>query len=675
MHSTPELLLDRVDRFLNDFLPRGLVADHRPLRLSAWTVPADAEGVGEPIPFATAVELAEFEDVAEGFSWGPAWGTTWFRVEGEVPAEWADAPGRVELSLDLGFTRGMPGFQCEGLVRTLDGRAVKGLEPLNHHVPVDARPGESFAFLVEAAANPDLGRFSGPDAFVASPLGDKATAGLEPRYRLGGMRLRRVDTEVEALIHEVVVARGLAVALPEHEPRRARLLAALERGLYAVDPGAPGAGAAAARRILAPSLDSPAAPSAHRVVATGHAHIDSAWLWPSRETVRKVTRTYSNVVDLLDRDPDAVFASSSAQHFAWVQKGDPDLFERIRAYVAEGRFVPVGNTWVECDVNMPSGESLARQLLYGTRFFEREFGVRSEVGWLPDSFGYPGSLPQLLRRAGIRWFFTQKMCWNDVDTMPHHSFDWEGIDGSRVFTHFTPNNTYNGTMHPSELARSVENFSDHAGAGTSLMPFGYGDGGGGPTREMMTLGRLQADLEGSARVQFDTPQAFFAEADEAYADRPVWAGEMYLEFHRGVFTSQSRTKRGNRRNEALLVEAELWWAQAAVLRGAAYPHDELDALWEQILLLQFHDILPGSSIAWVHREAEEAHAVATERLEALIDRALAVVVGEGDAELVANPAPSRCPGCPATASAPRRRPRRRRWRRCRTGRCVSPRRR
>ena len=227
------------------------------------------------------------------------------------------------------------------------------------------------------------------------------------------------------------------------------------------------------------------------------------------------------------------------------------------------------------------------------------------------------------------------MCWNDVDTMPHHSFDWEGIDGSRVFTHFTPNNTYNGTMHPSELARSVENFSDHAGAGTSLMPFGYGDGGGGPTREMMALGRLQADLEGSARVQFDTPEAFFAEADEAYADRPVWAGEMYLEFHRGVFTSQSRTKRGNRRNEALLVEAELWWAQAAVLRGAAYPHDELDALWEQILLLQFHDILPGSSIAWVPREAEEAHAVATERLEALIARALAVVVGEGDAELVA----------------------------------------
>jgi len=480
VHHTPELLLNRIDRFLNEYLPRGVVSDDRPLRLAAWTVPGDADGAGEPIPFSVAVERARFEDVTEGYRWGAPWATTWFRVEGEVPAGWADAEGRVELSLDLGFNQAKPGFQCEGLVRTTDGRAVKGLEPRNHHVPVDAAPGESFAFLVEGAANPDLSGgndFAGPTAYAPSPLGHKATAGSEPRYRLGRMRLCLIDTEVEALIREVTVLRGLAGVLADHEPRRARILAGLEAALYAVDPDTPSVGASRARAILAPLLASPAVPSAHRIVATGHAHIDSAWLWPSRETIRKVTRTYANVIDLMDRDPEAVFVSSSAQHFAWVKRGDPALFERIRARVAEGRFLPVGNMWVESDVNMPSGESLARQLLHGTRFFEREFGLRSEVGWLPDSFGYPGSLPQLLRRAGIRWFFTQKMCWNDVDTMPHHSFSWEGIDGTRIFTHFPPNNTYSGDMRPVELARSVANFADHSGASTSLMPFGFGDGG------------------------------------------------------------------------------------------------------------------------------------------------------------------------------------------------------
>jgi alpha-mannosidase len=233
--------------------------------------------------------------------------------------------------------------------------------------------------------------------------------------------------------------------------------------------------------------------------------------------------------------------------------------------------------------------------------------------------------------------------------MPHHSFLWEGTDGSRIFTHFPPTNTYSGDLRPTELARAVRNFADHGGATRALMPFGYGDGGGGPTREMVADARIQSDLEGSARVELGTPEAFFREAEAEYADVPVWSGEMYLEFHRGIFTSQSRTKRGNRRNEQLLVEAELWSAAATLSAGTAYPYDELDELWRDVLLLQFHDILPGTAIAWVHREAERSHAATTERLERIIAAALGALSGDGEGERFANSAPRALRGVPAFA--------------------------
>ncbi|MCP2635961.1 glycosyl hydrolase-related protein [Microbacterium sp. HD4P20] len=654
MPEADRLILERADRFVHDYLAKAVVADRRRLGVRGWVVPGEAGLPGEPVPFATLPDESAFATVDAGEPWGRAWGTTWFLVDGEIPTAWGDRAGRIELSLDLGFSQAKPGFQCEGLVRTPDGRAVKGLEPRNHHVPLEAGPGSTFRYYVEAASNPDLSGgddFKSVTAFRPTSAGDAATAGEEPLYRLGRCEVRLVDTGVEELRREVAILCGLARELTDSDPRRARILDGVERALYAINPDEPSNGVEAARGILRPLLASPAAPSAHRIVATGHAHIDSAWLWPARETVRKVARTFANVLELMDRDADLTFVSSSAQHFAWVKQNDPELYERVRRRVAEGRFLPVGNMWVESDVNMPSGESLARQLLYGTRFFEDEFGARSDVGWLPDSFGFPASLPQLLRSAGLRWFFTQKMCWNDVNTMPHHTFRWEGLDGTRIFTHFPPNNTYSGDMRPTELARSVRNFSDHAHASSSLMPFGYGDGGGGPTREMMADGRAQSDLEGSPRLRFGGPREFFLEAEEEYADAPIWSGEMYLEFHRGIYTSQSRTKRGNRRNEWLLVEAELWCAAAALRTPFDYPYEQLDELWREVLLLQFHDILPGSAIAWVHREAERSHARVTARLEGLIEGAVAALADRGDEPLLLNPAPVPAGGVPAWGAA------------------------
>ncbi|NEA40882.1 glycoside hydrolase family 38 C-terminal domain-containing protein, partial [Streptomyces sp. SID11385] len=412
---------------------------------------------------------------------------------------------------------------------------------------------------------------------------------------------------------------------------------------------------------LREALAAPAARSAHRVYAVGHAHIDSAWLWPVRETVRKCARTFSNVLDLMDQDPDLVFACSSAQQYAWMKEFYPELFARIKERVAEGRFVPVGGMWVESDTNMPGGEALARQFVEGKRFFLDEFGVEPREVWLPDSFGYTAALPQIARAAGADAFLTQKLSWNEVNAFPHHTFTWEGIDGSRLFAHFPPVDTYNSTLSAAELAHTERNFMDKGRANTSLVPFGYGDGGGGPTREMMAAARRAASLEGSPTVRVAAPAEFFAAARAESGTPPVWSGELYMEGHRGTYTSQARTKRGNRTSERLLHEAELWAATAAVRTGAAYPEQALRRSWHTVLLQQFHDILPGSSIGWVHDQAEEEYRKVGERLEPLIDAAVRAATGPGEAGgegsgagLWANAAPFAIDGVPAHGVGPRR---------------------
>jgi alpha-mannosidase len=338
---------------------------------------------------------------------------------------------------------------------------------------------------------------------------------------------------------------------------------------------------------------------------------------------------------------------SSAQQFAWLREHQPVLFERVRERVSSGQFVPVGGMWVESDTNMPGGEALARQFVHGKRFFLDAFGVETEEVWLPDSFGYSAALPQLARLSGSRWFLTQKLSWNSTNRFPHHTFDWEGIDGTRVFTHFPPVDTYNSELSGAELAHAVANFAEKGRATRSLVPFGWGDGGGGPTREMLARAARTRDLAGSPRVTLESPRAFFAAAEAEYPDRPVWSGELYLEYHRGTYTSQARTKAGNRRSEHLLREAELWSASAAVLGLLAYPYDDLERLWRTVLLHQFHDILPGSSIGWVHREAVQTYAHVEAELTAMADAARRALAGPGDREIVFNANPYPVDGVPA----------------------------
>ncbi|GAA1448467.1 alpha-mannosidase [Leifsonia poae] len=613
MYQQNQLVEMRVDRFVRERLAPAVERVRVPVTIEAWEVP------DEPVPFAQAI-AAPYVPFAVGQPWGKPWGTTWFHVTGTVPAEWEADSDDVELVVDLGFTAGQVGFQAEGLVWTPDGRILKALEPYNGYVRLQVAPGTSFELYLEAASNPDVG--SEFVDFIPTKLGRKSTAPPTPIYALRRIDVVHRDREVWELIQDVWTARGLAAELPETSPRRASLFAALDATVDAVDPCDVSGTASAGRAVLAPVLASPAAPSAHRVFAVGHAHIDSAWLWPVRETVRKCARTFSNVLDLMDQDPDFVFACSSAQQFAWMKQFYPELFERIRARVAEGRFIPVGGMWVESDTNMPGSEALARQFVEGKRFFLEEFGYEPKEVWLPDSFGYTGALPQIARAAGADYFLTQKISWNEVNRFPHHSFDWEGIDGTRIFTHFPPVDTYNSQLSGAELAHAERNYQDKDRANTSLVPFGYGDGGGGPTREMVAAARRTASLEGSPTVRVASPAEFFAAASAEFDPAPVWAGELYLEFHRGTYTSQARTKRGNRRSEHLLHEAELWATTAAVRTGAAYPVEALRAAWQTVLLQQFHDILPGSSIGWVHDQAEQNYAIVAQSLEGVIAEAI-----------------------------------------------------
>ena len=621
MHDDRALIERRLQRSLRR-IEEAVYRGADPVELARWDV------AGEPVPVTEALAAA-YDPAQVGDRWGPPWGTTWFRVRGLVPAVLADGP--IELRVDLGFTSAGAGFQAEGLVYRPDGTPVKAINPRTPWVRITDSP---FELYIEAAANPTV-----LDDYRPTPMGDVQTAGRAPLYRLARAELAVFDEQVWQLQQDLEVLGQLAAELDSRDARRWEILLAVDRALDRVDMGDVAATAPAAREALAGIWVASARASAHRISAVGHAHIDSAWLWPVRETVRKVARTASNVVSLMADHPELVYAMSSAQQYAWLKEHRPEVWTEVAKWVGEGRFVPVGGMWVESDTNMPGGEALARQFSHGKRFFLDEFGIETREVWLPDSFGYSAALPQLVALSGSRWFLTQKISWNATNRFPHHTFKWEGIDGTQVFTHFPPADTYNSEISGAELAHAARNFAEKGVASRSLLAFGWGDGGGGPTREMLARAARLRDLDGSPRVEIESPAAFFSNAEADYPNPPVWVGELYLELHRGTYTSQAKTKQGNRRCEHLLREAELWCAAATVRAGADYPYAGLDRLWKLVLLQQFHDILPGSSIRWVHREAVANYTAATAELEDMIAAALGVLAGPGTSGTAFNATP------------------------------------
>jgi alpha-mannosidase len=460
----------------------------------------------------------------------------------------------------------------------------------------------------------DLG-YDGPTGFTCEALAwkdGKPWRGVDPNHRWFPIDGPEVDIYLEAAANPRATEQGREpapsmIALRQ-SPEPAFVLRRAELQIH--DSGDNGNEA---------PLD-----TSHQITAVGHAHIDTAWEWPIREAKRKVARSWSTQLALMDAYDDYVFAASQPAQYAWMKDSYPDIYRRIKGQVAEGRWEPVGAMWVEADCNLPSGEALVRQLLYGKRFFMHELGYETKVLWLPDVFGYPGNLPQLIRASGCDFFLTQKLSWNDTNKPEHHTFMWEGIDGTRIFTHFPPADTYNGSFERDEVERSVRNFKDGTSSSRSLYLFGFGDGGGGPTPEML-------DSAHRLGVHMGRAADFFERASAEAGELATISGELYFELHRGTYTSQSRTKRMNRVAQEALRQAEMWSVAASTDR-----RPELEKAWKVLLLNQFHDILPGSSIDWVYEDAERDLQSVAKRASGVGRDAISTIASHGSTTTIFN---------------------------------------
>lgn len=373
----------------------------------------------------------------------------------------------------------------------------------------------------------------------------------------------------------------------------------------------------------------------YTITAVGHTHIDVAWLWRLKHTREKITRSFSTVLELMKEYPDYIFFQSTPQDYAFLEKDHPELFARIKQRIAEDRWEANGGTWLEPDTNIPSGESLTRQFLYGGGYFKDRFNAKQNVLWLPDVFGYSAAMPQIMRGFNVNNFMTTKISWNDTNRMPHDTFYWQGIDGSKVLTHFittvdatgeyknTGNwaYTYNGDVSPHTVFGSYHVYADKGLNSDILLSYGFGDGGGGPTREQIQNVRILGELPGVPSVQQGRVDEYFDRLNQTLAPHKnevaTWRGELYLEFHRGTYTSQGWIKRANRRAEEALRQLEIRYATAWARHGVTYPREAIRTLWETLLRNQFHDILPGSSIHEVYEDARQEFAQLFETVDQL----------------------------------------------------------
>jgi len=410
-------------------------------------------------------------------------------------------------------------------------------------------------------------------------------------------------------------------------------------------------------QALKAGIENSGAPMDAVIHATGHAHIDVAWLWTLGQTRRKSERTFHNVIRLMEQFPDYHFSQSQPQLYQYTKEDQPELFEAIQQRVKDGRWEPMGGMWVEADCNLSGAESLARQFLLGRAFFREHFGpdAESPVLWLPDVFGYAWALPQLIKQAGLKYFMTIKIGWSQYNRLPYDTFLWQGIDGTQILTHFSTvkefgseyASTYNAMANAKETLGAWQNFQQKELHKDLLMAYGFGDGGGGPTREMLENIEVMKHFPALPQVKQSSVKEFF-ESIEPVSDSkmmPIWNGELYLEYHRGTYTTQARNKRANRQSEFLLHDTEFLSAYAALTTNYQYPTTEFQIAWRTVCLNQFHDIIPGSSIGAVYEESQEQYAELTKNVTRLRDEALQALSKKlGGDILLVNPTSFTQPG-------------------------------
>ncbi|MFQ3587899.1 MAG: alpha-mannosidase [Fimbriimonadaceae bacterium] len=605
MLKHPQLTESRIEQFVETGMASQIVLAESPLNV---------EFCGTAHPDQTSAEQGPWEPVQPGFRYGPAYRMVWFRVSGAIPDDFVG--GDIGLVADVGGERtvwqgGVPyiGLDHEHQVMPMSADQVSATR-------IAAKPGQRVEFLIQAYTRNPQCRVHGREL--------PREAEVET---MSGAKVVLIDSDLCDLYYDCAFSRSLLKTLDAQEPGYHVLLRALNSVVnqYEKDNRET---IARCRKLLRDAWSNVDGDIRHTVFPVGHAHLDTAWLWPLAITRLKMAHTTANQLRLIERYPEYVFVHSQASQYEWLEKEYPGLFEQVKAAVDRGQWEPVGSMWVEADCNISGGEALVRQFLYGRRYFREKLGYETHDMWLPDVFGYSAALPQILAKFGIKYFLTQKISWNQTNKFPHNTFWWKGIDGSRVWTHFPPADTYNGDATPREIVASVRKHRDHGRSDASLYIFGHGDGGGGPTEKMlefMRRSRLSGNMPDvqSGKKAID----FFRSARARSRDLAEWSGELYLEFHRGTYTSQAANKKGNRFSEFLLRDAE-WLACFHPDFPNSYPAERLEAAWKLLLLNQFHDILPGSSVREVYEDSDrdyaqirsEASAVIGDCLLAIADR-------------------------------------------------------
>jgi len=596
-----EVLINRIEKWYNR-LPSLFIYDKQVLRAEyAWSK--------TPVPFSDRLSL-DYKPILEGEKWGQKWESAWFHLQGEAPEIWSGKSVAAELD-----------FSGEGLVFGSDGRAIQGITNGSIYDPNFARtivplfdrcrPDEEIDFWVEAAANTLFGIFMDPDPSEENPKRHGWFNAKVEKINIGIF-----NDDVWQLYLDVRILFGLVKRLDEQSVRRSRIIRALNDCINAfeINPRK----VKQARELLNTELEKPASASDLIVSAIGHAHIDTGWLWPVKETVRKCARTFATQLNIIEKYPDYIFGASQPQHYQFVKEFYPEIYNRIKKAVESGNWELQGGMWVEADCNLISGESMVRQLLHGKNYFMDDFGVDVDNLWLPDVFGYSAALPQILKKSGINYFLTQKLSWSQFNDFPHHTFNWRGIDNTEILTHFPPENTYNSELDTEFLVPAQSSFKEKEKIGEFISLFGVGDGGGGPKPENIELGRRMADLENSPRVKFDTAKNFFHRLDSYKDDIETWVGELYLELHRGTLTTHGLVKKHNRKLEWKLRAVEILWSCIPIQK---YPTNTLDGFWKKLLINQFHDIIPGSSINLVYQTTQREYEELQHGCDSLITQA------------------------------------------------------
>ncbi|MGL4972846.1 MAG: alpha-mannosidase [Culicoidibacterales bacterium] len=543
-----------------------------------------------------------WSDFTTGELWGGYDQHCWFTSSVTVPAHFAGQPLVLEFyTFDEGWDATNPQFMLY-----IDGVHVQGLD-INHR-----------EYVLTAAA--EAGKTYTIDLHAYSGLNDKQAT-------LHGV-LAVLDRPVRDLYYDLQVPIWVCEKLEKEDKRRIDMLTTLNDAINLLDfrkvrSEAFDMSVAATHEFLAKNFyDELCGHSETIATCIGHTHIDVAWHWTVAQTHEKTGRSFATVLSLMNQYPEYKFMSSQPQLYEFLKQDYPTLYAQVKERVAEGRWEPEGAMWLEADCNVTSGESLVRQILFGKRFFKEEFGVDNKVLWLPDVFGYSAALPQIMKKTGIEYFMTTKIAWNQFNKIPYDTFKWRGIDGTEILTHFITTKdpyqakdsfftTYNGNLHPGAVIGAWDRYQQKALNNDVMISYGHGDGGGGPTYEMLEVGRrLEKGIPGAPRVQQGHSLDYFKRLDEKVGKNPklpTWAGELYLEYHRGTYTSMARNKRDNRKSEQVYQALEKM-NSLAMLHGKIYPQAQINTHWKTILLNQFHDILPGTSIKPVYDVTAQQYA-------------------------------------------------------------------